>query len=274
MSFTAHRDGASVISKIFDWKIVGSLLRHFFCFSIAVLLGGVLFPYAVHAQITYDATNHAYFVTSDATINTDITANDVFVGKNNATDFNTFTGPVTLTVTDGADTNWYGNTYPIGATGPKFYTGINVFGDNSVHIAGGSVRELGGYDNSATTITGGNLDSFYFMNNSNVTINDGLISNIYMYDRSACTINGGELFRGVAGTDNSHILITGGTVFGIVSSGNSIIDITGGAVTYTDNYGGNINISGGTVAVGRGDGLGSGVTTISGGEVTQFLARD
>jgi hypothetical protein len=56
--------------------------------SLAAVVLAALAP-ATHAQITFDAANNAYFVTGDATIDTDISGNDVFVGKDNATDFTT-----------------------------------------------------------------------------------------------------------------------------------------------------------------------------------------
>ena len=143
-----------------------------------------------HAQIsggyTYDVVHRAYFISGDTTVSGDLNnpaGNEVFVGKDNATSFTTLTPtpPITLTLTgaddgsSGANTNGFGNNYPVGDPSGKNYHGVNVFGGNKVNVRGGYVSDAYFYDASTSDISGGSLGIVYDHNNSVVNISGGSI---------------------------------------------------------------------------------------------------
>ena len=188
-------------------------MRPAFSSMMLTVLLATAFVLPAKAQITYDAAHRVYFVTGDATINTDVSGNDVYVGIDNATSFKTLSGPITLTVADGATvTSFGGVAYPVGGNNPYTYIGLYVFGNNRVNITGGSVRiafSLGNTPADATlSISGGTVNNAYSFNTT--SISGGRVNDAKFYADSMTSISGGSIGE-LYGFDNSVINITGGT---------------------------------------------------------------
>ena len=212
----------------------------------AMLVGLAFTPFLTgnaRAQIIYDAANRAYFVTSDATIKTDVSGNEVFVGKDNATNFSTLPGPITLNVTIGAIITGFGNNaYP----DQGYYNGLNVFGDNFANISGGAMERVLGYNASSVNISGGTMRNVLGYNASALKISGGTMRIVNGHDTSAVKITGGTVNSYVEGYETSAVKISGGTVKAVSGRDASSVSISGGTVY--DAYGysaSSVGISGG-----------------------------
>lgn len=219
-------------------------IRPFYRLALATAIGltGLIATAPAHAQVdgsfTYDSTNSAYFVTGDASITGDISDKDVFVGKDNATGFNTLTGPFTLTVgsaldgTTSAVITSSGNDYPIGAPNTGYYFGLNTFGSNSTNIAGGYVFYSRGFDTSTTTVSNSTVSFVQGQDNSAVNILSGDIHYAEGFGSATISIFGGSVSNAV-GYQNSAVSIFGGTVHDARAYENSTINMTGGTISQT-----------------------------------------
>jgi hypothetical protein len=203
--------------------------------SCAALLALVALPPARPAQaqisgnFAYDSSHFAYFVHGDTTVNGDISGNEVFLGKDNASSFKTLNTQSTLSVTDGALMTQHGNWYPNG----KYQLGLNVFGKNKANIAGGQMSYANGYDASTINISGGTMTE---------VDGDG---------KSTVNITGGNLLRAkVSGTltnSSSTFNISGGSVGGVEVYGTSLVNISGGSLGDVYCLGeSTVNLSGGS----------------------------
>lgn len=166
--------------------------------GLAVTLGLCLFSTNVaHSQV---------FVTSDTTINYDVGYNGVFVGKDNATNFTTLPGTVTLTVEDGAVL--YGGNLIKG----NYYQGLHVFGNNRADINGGLLAYADGYNTSTVNISGGNVTGLATgYNSSTVNITGGTIHVLVASNSSTFNVSGGsgmDLF----GVNTSIFNLIGGNI--------------------------------------------------------------
>lgn len=220
-----------------------------------VLLAAALSITPVYSQIDHDAANNVYFITGDATISTDFSGNEIFVGKDNYANFATLPGTITLNVTDDAlITGWSYRQLPDN----NYYFGLNVVGTHLVNISGGIVGNAYSFDNSTINFTGGAAIGLQAFNNSNATI------------------SGGTLFGTVDGYGTSTVHISGGTTAGAFVQENSSFTITGGAVPKLLAYGGTTTVSGGLFTqaavanAGQVTFNGSGLTATSLGAGTYF----
>jgi hypothetical protein len=241
----------------------------------------------VRAQITgtytYDADNHAYFVTGDTTIDGDISSNVVLIGKDNATDFNTVADHITVRVVTGAVTTNYSFRYPVGDPNGREYGGLAAFGGNTIEVTGGSSWYTWGYDTSTVNVSGGttgvwahdastanimagSVSAAYSSENGTVNIYGGDIGPISSFNNSTINFSGGTATLDSYCYDTSTINLSGGTADVIHGYDTSMVNITGGTLGFAYGLGSNItNISGGTVK--NIYDFGSNTTNISGGNV-------
>ena len=239
--------------------------------TIAVAaLTAVLVPCAAHAQFsgntTYDAVKKAYFVTGDATLSGDVTGNDIFVGKDDATNFATQPGSYTLDIVAGAITTSVGNTYPDGF----YYAGVNVFGGHKIAMSGGSVVRIGAFNGGTINISGGNVtSSAACVNASTINISGGDVNHASSLNTSTVNISGGNV-TSAGSTDTGTLNISGGNVGSVQANGLVPVNISGGNVNeaHANTFSG-INISGGSVF--RAYGESDSAFTVSGGTVTEGI---
>lgn len=227
--------------------------------SVCLLALPLLIASPIFAQVDYDAANRVYLVTGDATIDTNLSGNEVFVGKDNYANFATLPGTITLTVNDPAVINGF-NYRP-------FADGINYFGLNVVgaHIA---------------NINGGVVGDAYGFNTGTINVNGGIVGGLHGYGNSALNVTNG-MVGFVEGTANSTTLISGGMVLSnLTTLMDATATITGGSVLQVLANGGLITVSGGTVSTATATGsgqltfTGSGLTVNSLGESTFFTGAD
>ena len=248
-------------------------------------LGIFLLIAPANAQISgdysYDSLHHAYFVTGDTTIDGDISGNEVFVGKDNASSFATLspTPPITVSVmgaadgAGGANITYFENAYPAGNPKPVYYYGLNVFGANNVIVSGGHVDELYGYDASRTTINGGSVNQVYTSGTSEIALSGGAALGVYGGGSGTINISGGTVFDAVLNFDSSTTNISGGTVNDTESRSASVVNISGGDVSAAFSEDASaIHISGGSVT--EADSFDRSRVTIDGGNVTRLFAFD
>ena len=216
-----------------------------FAFILLALPAAPAFAQFSGGGATYDAAHHAYFVQGNATLNGDVSGNDIFVGKDNSRNFatlNTAT-PVTLTITSGA-TATYNSIKPY--RGDDF-TGVNVFGKNKVNITGGDIREIRGYDFSAVNITGGNVDRAFSMASGTTSIHGGTLVSATAYGSSTTNFSGGRI-HDLSDEETSTTNVSGGTIEAIDGFNTSITNICGGNIDIVEDNDNSItNISGGTI---------------------------
>ena len=196
---------------------------------VVLLLSTFVCATPTHAQITgtytHDAINKAYFVTGDTTVDGDIQNNDVFVGKDNATDFNTLAGPITLTVTgatdviSGANITYNGGytPYPVDNPNASTYAGLGIFGSNNANITGGRVSFVTSYDTSTTGISGNSICITSFGYNIS-TVNISGVTDIRGYPDSMFNITGGTIGQNTIRLLNNSIVNFFGTGLDINSS--------------------------------------------------------
>lgn len=180
---------------------------------------------AAPARAQFTQSGNAYYTTADYTLSTDVSSNEVFVGKDPGT-FATLGGTVTLTVETGANVSGFGATYPDG----NVYSGLNVFGNHRASITGGYVGEAYGYDNSTTNISGGIVTIAYAYANADLNISGGNIVVAGSFNSSTMDISGGNIGYTYV-LDNSATNISGGSfeyAYGFI---NGITNISGGTLT-------------------------------------------
>jgi hypothetical protein len=210
-------------------------------------------PSPSRAQITYDPTYSSYFVTGDATINTDLGFSNVFVGKDNATSFATLPGPFTVTIADGANVGGSDTPLPDG----NVYDGVSVFGNNAINMTGGSASAVFSYNTSTVNLAGGFVDYLGGTDTSSVTLSgDTLVGHtVFAGGASHVRVNDGFIKDGLETYDASTVDIRGGTIrttedfTGLLIGGTSTVNFYGGdveqiSVIYDR---GHLNLLGGTL---------------------------
>lgn len=197
--------------------------------AAAIGISALIYTMPAQAQvdgaITYDSANNAYFVTGDASVTGNISGNDIFVGKDNATDFNTLTGSFTFTVGDSAYITYFGNNYP-----GRYYFSLNTFGNHTTNIGGGFVSYAIGFDNSTTNITGGYASYATSWDSSTMNISGGAVYTVTGTTNSTVNISGGEI-ENTDGYDSAILNMSSGLVQKVTLSNDSLMTITGGTIT-------------------------------------------
>jgi hypothetical protein len=210
----------------------------------------------------YDLGTRAFYVNSNATFSSDISGNEVMVGKDK--NFNTVSD-VTLKVTDGARITQYGNNvYPDGVN----YVGLHVFGDNQADIGGGLVELANGNDTGIINISGGEVNDVVGRGSSTINISGGNITDLVGEFTSTINITGGTT-AGIDILGNSLLNISGGTITGVIGNGSTITNITGGTITQIKGFGNSeFHITGGILG---GDPIGlhsNAILTLTGTELS------
>jgi hypothetical protein len=209
--------------------------------TVLAMAGTVRPAFANNYYPAYDA----YFINNTASsLGTNISGNDVFVGKNNPTSFTTVTTPVTYNIdTANADiTSGPDESYP---TSPFLYIGLNSFGSSIVNISNGSVEYAEAWDTSNINISGG-------------TLSQGIVG----ANNSTIDVTGGSVGNSLVLQDSSTANIAGGNVNTVEADTGATVNISGGGVTQVDDFGGVTNATGGSVNVILGGGNISGSATV------------
>src|SRR5262245_37362166 len=181
------------------------------------------------------------FITTDTTVSGFVADRNYIVGKDNAVNFQTLPGSITLNVT--------GDTYPDitnALFGPYGYMfDVNVFGSHKSNISG-STQGLSGYDNGVNTLSGFAQNSRTY-DNASLTINGGTSNNTYGFHNSLTTLNTGQINYWQS-FQNAKLVVNGGTVGSATLNESSVATIAGGTVTdLTVNTGATAHIVGGAV---------------------------
>lgn len=144
----------------------------------------------------YDRERSAYFVHGDATLRGDVSANDIFVGKDNADDFATLQtpGPITLTLAKGAVTTSSLGDPTTGRSSVyhgKEYGGLYVFGKHRVSITGGSPDYVIAHDAGQIAVRGGRVSEVSSDDRSVIVVTGGFVWNAFVRDHSVLHLRGG-----------------------------------------------------------------------------------
>lgn len=221
-----------------------------------------------HAQFTQ--SGNAYYTTADHTLNTNISGNDVFVGKDPGT-FATLPGTVTLTVETGANVTGFGfgSVYSDG----NYYYSLTVLGNHRANITGGNVSEVYGYNTSTTNISGGTVGFATGLGASTINITGGSVGTAISMESSTVNISVGSFNSGSA-YNASTMNISGGSFDSIENRDVSTINFSGGNAAFSFGYEtSTTNISGGNIT--KAYGAANSTTNISGSTLTDgFLLYD
>lgn len=224
----------------------------------SVLLALALFTGFARAQEStwsYDANAHAFFVTGTVTFDSNYTpggamefyGNELFLGKDNATDFNTIPGQFTLTLTGGFFLfNGYGqHTYPDGHK----YENVHVFGNHilnvdsyaqmfnvtfhdsgTLNMTDGKVElTVGMKGTSVANISGGWVRKMFSVNSATTNISHGFVSLPSIYENSVLNITGGAMSR-IEAYDNSTVNARDFAATEISANGSSNVTLTNCAI--------------------------------------------
>ncbi len=216
-----------------------------FVAATAPAVAAPIVPNASGASYTFDAVGKAYFVFADTTLNSDVSNNDVYIGKSSVAPYNTLGGTATFTIGVGANAT---RSDPVGE-GLAGY-GVRTFGGFRTDMTGGTIANLFGADTSNTVISGGAVELGVFSDSADVSLSGGAITNLFIGGAgvgqdSVATISGG-VFTNLTLQGNTVANITGGIVPTVVGSGISLFGTasqanlfgTGLAASYTGLVGG------------------------------------
>jgi len=200
------------------------------CVAVLTALTAIALASTARAQFggntTYDAAKNAYFVNGSAILSSNVSGNNIFVGKDDATNFATQTGSYTLGISAGATTTGKYNSYPDG----KFYNGVNVFGNHNVAISGGDVSVVAGHDDSTTGISGGSIVAISGYNASTTNISGGYMYYDYGYNTNVTNISGGTVSQAEI-YNSSTLNIRGGTVDYAFGFDTTTTNMSGGSIS-------------------------------------------
>ena len=249
---------------------------------VAIFLLSGLIPAARAQTLFYDA---------DATINTDISGNDVVIGSVNVNPFTVIIAdPAIVTYNydfgDGLIGAAAYNQSVVNVTGGQVYS-LQLFGQSSVNISGGQVSYVSAFDNSAASFSGGTVFQLVAANNSAVSINGGTVYSASFSDTATLGVSSGSVgylsFSGSNATvsggavdaafaDNGSVLnISGGSLGSVYGTAGSILNISGGTgnSAVVDGSGSILNFTGGTYG---GIGAGTGASAyVSGGNIANYM---
>jgi hypothetical protein len=257
------------------------------CFTLIALAAGSLMNDAAHAQISgsysYDSVKQGYFVTGTSTLSGDISGNDLFLGKDNATNFSTLLTNCSLTITSGAISTQYSAMYP----------GIHSYGIHSTVMNGGTIKLFSVHDNSIFNISGGDLNSGGGFDNGTFNVSGGIIHLFSGHGNSIINVLAGGSVLNVINRDSSIANISGGGVSNAHSRNTAVSNITGGTVNTCSSFDtGVVNLSGGTITTdayavdnsttnlsssivkGIGIGYNNGIFNITGGTINGIKSND
>ena len=211
---------------------------------------GITAALSAHAQTVEGSI---YYYTDAATINTDISGNDVVLGKTPGGTFADAKGdtniltPYTVTVEAPANITGNSNNYNDG------YYGFQTYNNTTLNINGGNIGFTAwGFDTSTININGGKVHDAT-SSGGTVNIKGGTTDVSYSNgSKGVVNISGGTVgtatgFFSLRGSGTFNV--TGGTISGGQYSylGSGILNVFGGTVTSTISGGdGEINLSGGT----------------------------
>lgn len=179
----------------------GSHNPPFLTLAAALSVATLTIAAPAHAQFT--KSGNAYYVTGDYTLKTDVSDNEVFVGKDTA--FKPPIHTVTLTVDKGARTTSIGTVQ----NGVK-YTGLNVFGNHRLFISGGNVADVNSYDTGRLYITRGSVTNAASEDASTMIISGGSVTNADSYGASTMMVGGFSDVDEVRARENSTMFIDSG----------------------------------------------------------------
>jgi hypothetical protein len=156
------------------------------------------------------------FFDSDATINTDISGNDVVVGSVNP-------NPFTVTVADGAKIT---NNSSVDG-----HFGLETYRRSTLDVLGGDIEgDISAFDSSTVNLAGGTAGIVTAFGTSRVNLNGGTAITLDSNDDSLVNVKAGSVF-GLSGLGNGTFHVTGGTVSGdIFLDGNSLLRVDGGTL--------------------------------------------
>ena len=200
--------------------------------------------------------DNIYYYTDTATINTDISGNDVVIGRSPAgavgapgdvnlgtTDATKFT----VTMATGAKTTYNGNDLNDG------YKSLNIYNFNTLNVVDGDILEAVGHDDSIINVSGGTSGTAggagivaagnstanisggttkgAGRNTSKVFITGGTVPRLEMYDNATATISDTVNVDTIIAFDASTTNVTGGTVKEADIIGQTTLNVSGGSIT-------------------------------------------
>ncbi|MBC8142056.1 MAG: hypothetical protein H7Y38_11520 [Armatimonadetes bacterium] len=221
---------------------------------------------ATPARAQFAKSGDAYYVSADHTLSTDISGNDVIMGR--TADESYVPGTVTLTITNGAKVT--GTKKGTLLKGYNVGPGVYLFGTHRVNVTGGSVDKIGSSQGSDINISGGNVG--FISAGGALHISGGNVDSVNPSVDSTTNISGGNI-KQVAAMKYSIMNISGGNFNGVTSYEAAVVNISGGTIKYVSSQGyKTIRITGGTVEYASG--RKTAILAIGGGTVTSARGMD
>lgn len=187
-----------------------------------------------------------YYYTDTATINNDISGNDVIIGRNpggtiaNALGDSAVVTPYTVTIAAGANVTYN----PDELDG---YFGLQLYNNTALNMTGGSVYLVRGTSTTVLNISGGTV-AYAFLQSGTLNISGSAsVSKVDCFLNDTVNISGGSV-NSIHDSGNSSLSITGGSVANVIGFFGTTLDISGGSVQFASGYGSSaFNVSSGNV---------------------------